>query len=58
MSRSVESVPLLPAVPAVPAVHPIKGVIEALDKIRVESAGNPEIERLIESIMAKLVDQE
>jgi hypothetical protein len=32
----------------------LEGVLEALDKIRSESAGNLEIEKLIESIKAKL----
>ena len=49
--------PAIPAAPAPPAPPALKGVIEALDKIRAESAGNAEIERLIESIKAKIDDK-
>ncbi len=39
----------------VPPVPPtLKGVIKALEQIRLESRGNAEIERLIDSIKAKL----
>ncbi len=60
-AKAVTGVPLAPAIPALPAapaVPAIKGVIEALEKIRLESAGNAEIERLIESIKEKLDDRE
>ncbi len=54
---AVPAIPAVPAPPATPAPPALKGVLEALDKIRAESAGNAEIERLIESIKAKIDDK-
>lgn len=50
----VPHVPAPAAVPAPPAPPAVQDVIEALEKIRLESAGNAEIERLIQSIKDKL----
>ncbi|MCY2983077.1 MAG: hypothetical protein NTY15_05495 [Planctomycetota bacterium] len=48
------AIPSVPSAASAPALPALEGVLEALDKIRSESAGNLEIEKLIESIKAKL----